>query len=68
MCNADCPERVACCLCQYNRYPYKCNNVRCGDNKDYCAQDDAENTRLAMEEASHEIPDPPYDYVEITEE
>lgn len=68
MCNADCPERTACCTCQWNMPPYKCKNNKCGTNKDYCAQDDAENARLAMEEASHEIPEPPYDYVEIIEE
>jgi hypothetical protein len=67
MCNAECPEMKSCCLCQWSKYPYKCNNKKCGDNKDYCAQDFAENARVMAEEAAHEIPEPPYDYVEIIE-
>jgi len=69
MCNADCPEMKPCCLCQWNKLPYICNNIKCidKDDEDYCAHSDAENARMAAEEASHEISEPPYDYVEIVE-
>lgn len=67
MCNRYCEENHPCCTCKYNMPPYKCNLVRCGETKDYCAQEEAENALLMVEEASHEIPDPPYDYVEVIE-
>jgi len=65
MCNSDCPEQQSCCLCQWNMPPYECNNKKCGITADYCAQDEAETARIAAEEAEHEIPESPYDYVRI---
>ena len=67
MCNKDCPENIPCCLCRWNRAPYKCKRFKCGDKADFCQHDDMLEFE-ADNYYSQEPLEPPYDYVEIEEE
>ena len=64
MCNEECPEISACCLCQWSREPYECFHYKCGEHADFCSQDDM----YVSEDGKYEPPEPPYNYVKIRED